>query len=166
MMLNTLSLLLLPVMALLFHLSSGTKITYSVQSYGAKPDGKTDSTKAFLNAWAAACASTKSVMIYVPQGRYLLASPAFWGQNCKNKDTTIKIDGTLVAPSNYQVIGNNGNWLKFERVNGLKISGGTFDGQGAALWACKNSGKTCLSGATVFFGIFLLKLRGNWKELI
>ncbi|KAK6774039.1 hypothetical protein RDI58_029278 [Solanum bulbocastanum] len=112
-----------------FHLSSGKTITYNVQSYGAKPDGKTDSTKAFLNAWAAACASTKSVMIYVPQGRYLLASAAFWGQICKNKDTTIKIDGTLVAPSDYKVIGNTGNWLKFERVNGLTISGGTFDGQ-------------------------------------
>ncbi|KAH0706462.1 hypothetical protein KY285_010966 [Solanum tuberosum] len=142
------SLLLLLVIMFFFHLSSGTKITYNVQSYGAKPDGKTDSTKAFLNAWAAACASTKSVMIYVPQGRYLLASAAFWGQNCKNKDTTIKIDGTLVAPSDYKVIGNTGNWLKFERVNGLTISGGTFDGQGAALWTCKTSGKSCPNGAT------------------
>lgn len=141
--------LLVLVIMYLFHLSSGMKITYNVQSYGAKPDGKTDSTKAFLNAWGAACASTKSVMIYVPQGRYLLANAAFWGQNCKNKDTTIKIDGTLVAPSNYNVIGNTGNWLKFERVNGLKISGGTFDGQGANLWTCKTSGKSCPNGATV-----------------
>ncbi|XP_015060877.2 polygalacturonase-like [Solanum pennellii] len=140
--------LLVLVIMYLFHLSSGTKITYNVQSYGAKPDGKTDSTKAFLNAWGAACASTKSVMIYVPQGRYLLANAAFWGQNCKNKDTIIKIDGTLVAPSNYNVIGNTGNWLKFERVNGLKISGGTFDGQGANLWTCKTSGKSCPNGAT------------------
>ncbi|PHT42257.1 Polygalacturonase [Capsicum baccatum] len=87
-------------------------------------------------------------MIYVPQGRYLIGSVAFWGQYCKNKATTIKIDGTLVAPSDYRVIGNTGNWIKFERVNGLKISGGTFDGQGAGLWACKISDKSCPPGAT------------------
>lgn len=141
--------LLQVIMMLFFHSSSGTKISYNVQSYGAKPDEKTDSTKAFMNAWAAACASTKPVMIYVPQGRYLIGSVAFWGQYCKNKATTIKIDGTLVAPSDYRVIGNTGNWIKFERVNGLKISGGTFDGQGAGLWACKTSDKSCPPGATV-----------------
>ncbi|CDP08138.1 unnamed protein product [Coffea canephora] len=38
-------------------------------------------------------------------------------------------------------------WL-FERVNGLSIYGGTLDGQGTGLWACKNSGKHCPQGAT------------------
>lgn len=135
----------------LFHPSSAARITYNVQKFGAKPDGKTDSTKAFLNAWAAACASTKPVIILVPQGRYLLGAASFWGQSCTAKAIRIQIYGTLVAPSDYRVIGNTGNWLKFERVSGLTIAGGTLDGKGAALWACKTSGKSCPSGATVKF---------------
>lgn len=135
----------------LFQHSSAAKITYDVQKFGAKPDGKTDSTKAFLNAWAAACASsTKHVTILVPQGRYLLGTASFLGQSCKAKAIRIQIYGTLLAPPDYRVIGFTGNWLKFERVSGLTIAGGTLDGQGAALWACKTSGKTsCPTGATV-----------------
>ncbi|KAK6796950.1 hypothetical protein RDI58_004651 [Solanum bulbocastanum] len=40
----------------------------------------------------------------------------------------IHIDGTLLAPSDYNVIGNDQNWIKFEKVNGVSIYGGTFDG--------------------------------------
>ncbi|CAL5414229.1 unnamed protein product [Camellia sinensis] len=54
----------------------------------------------------------------------------------------------LVAPSNYNVLGNAGNCLLFEGVNGVSIVGGVLDGQGASLWACKASGKTCPDGAT------------------
>ncbi|KAK7368308.1 hypothetical protein VNO80_10333 [Phaseolus coccineus] len=122
--------------------------TYNVVSFGAKSDGKTDSTKAFLNAWAKACASTNPSSVYVPQGRFLLRSATFGGQ-CHNKAITFIIDGTLVAPSDYRVIGNAGNWLHFQSVNGVSIRGGVLDGQGTALWSCKNSGKgNCPTGAT------------------
>ncbi|KAF9663099.1 hypothetical protein SADUNF_Sadunf17G0003300 [Salix dunnii] len=120
---------------------------YSVLSYGAKPDGKTDSTKAFAAAWSRACASTKPAMIYVPQGRFYLGQVRFQGP-CMNHAILLRIDGTLVAPSDYKVIGNAKNWLLFEHVNGVTVSGGTLDGQGAGLWSCKNSGKGCPSGAT------------------
>ncbi|XP_014633058.1 polygalacturonase [Glycine max] len=122
--------------------------TYNVVNFGAKSDGKTDSTKAFLNAWAKACASTNPASIYVPQGKFLLKSATFNGK-CNNKGISITIDGTLVAPSDYRVTENSGNWLEFERVNGVSIHGGALDGQGTALWDCKNSGKgNCPSGAT------------------
>ena len=134
---------------LFFFLSSASTITYNVRKFGAKPDGKTDSTKAFLSAWAAACASVKSATIYVPRGRYLLGAASFWGNKCKNNAIKIRIDGTLVAPSNYRTIGYAGNWLKFERVNGVTISGGTLDGQGSSLWNCKASKSNCPGGATV-----------------
>jgi len=125
--------------------------TYNVVNFGAKSDGKTDSTKAFLNAWAKACASTSSASVYVPQGRFLLRSATFSGQ-CHNQAITFTIDGTLVAPSDYRVIGNSGKWLQFEGVNGVSIRGGVLDGQGTALWNCKNSGKgNCPTGATVCF---------------
>lgn len=129
--------------------------TYNVQSYGAKSDGKSDCTKAFLSAWGAACSTTAPATIYVPPGRYLLRNAYFSGSLCKNNAITIRIDGTLVAPSDYNAIGNVGSWLKFERVTGVSIYGGTLDGQGTKLWACKNSGNNCPKGATVSF-IFIL----------
>ena len=125
--------------------------TFNVVSFGAKSDGRTDSTKAFLNAWAKACASTNPSSVYVPQGRFLLRSATFGGQ-CHNKAITFTIDGTLVAPSDYRVTENADKWLQFEGVNGVSIRGGVLDGQGTALWSCKNSGKgNCPTGATVRF---------------
>ncbi|KAM7464849.1 hypothetical protein LguiB_012411 [Lonicera macranthoides] len=118
---------------------------------GAKPDGKTDSTKAFLGAWAAACGSAKPSSIYVPPGRYLVQKMHLSGQ-CKNSAITVRIDGTLVAPSDFRVIGNAGNWILFEGVNGVTVIGGVLDGQGTGLWSCKSSGKGCPSGATISTG--------------
>ncbi|KAL9342849.1 hypothetical protein Peur_063280 [Populus x canadensis] len=120
---------------------------YSVLSYGAKPDGKTDSTKAFAAAWAQACASAQPATISVPKGSFSLGQVRFQGP-CKNRAILVRIDGTLVAPSDYKVIGNAKNWLIFEHINGVTVSGGTLDGQGAGLWSCKNSGKGCPRGAT------------------
>ncbi|CAA2995389.1 polygalacturonase-like [Olea europaea subsp. europaea] len=128
--------------------SLAANVNYNVQTLGAKPDGKTDSTKAFLSAWTSACASGQPATIYVPPGRFLLGTATFAGQSCKNLAITIHIDGTLVAPSNYNVIGNSGTWINFQRVTGVSVNGGTLDAQGANLWACKNSGKSCPTGAT------------------
>ncbi|XP_050368891.1 polygalacturonase-like [Argentina anserina] len=122
-------------------------VTFSVITLGAKPDGKTDSTKAFLSAWAKACASVNPPVIYVPEGRFLLRNVEFDGP-CKNSRISFRIAGTIVAPSDYRVIGNADNWLLFRHVNGVTISGGILDGQGTGLWACKDSGKSCPSGAT------------------
>nr|WAU86942.1 birch protein [Betula platyphylla] len=120
-------------------------VTYNVVSLGAKADGKTDSTQAFLAAWTKACASVSPATIYVPAGRFYLRQLAFNGP-CKNSAIIIRIDGTLVAPSDYNVLGNN--WVAFSHVNGVTLSGGILDGQGSGLWACKASGKSCPNGAT------------------
>lgn len=132
-----------------FNLSIAADSMYNVLNYGAKSDGKSDSSKAFLSAWTAACSSTSPATIFVPKGSYLLGNAYFYGQTCKSNAITIRIDGTLIAPSDYNVIGKSGSWIKFERVNGVSIVGGTLNGQGARLWACKNSGKGCPKGATV-----------------
>ncbi|OMO97707.1 Glycoside hydrolase, family 28 [Corchorus olitorius] len=122
--------------------------TYSVVDYGAKPFGNFDSTQAFVAAWTLACGSIKPATIYVPPGRFLLRNVVFRG-HCKNSAITFRIDGMLVAPSDYNVIGSAGNWLIFEHVNGVSIYGGVLDGQGAGLWSCKRSGgRGCPSGAT------------------
>ncbi|KAL2485335.1 Pectin lyase-like superfamily protein [Abeliophyllum distichum] len=122
-------------------------VTYNVLDSGAKGDGQTDSTAGFMKAWSAACGTTNPAIIYAPPGRYLLRNARFRGQ-CENKAIRIRIDGTLVAPSDYNVIGNAGNWLLVEGADGVSIEGGFLDGQGTGLWACKTSGKTCPIGAT------------------
>ncbi|XP_030536514.2 polygalacturonase-like [Rhodamnia argentea] len=128
-------------------LANAASIQYNVVSLGAKPDGKMDSSKAFQSAWASACGSTRAATIYVPQGRFLVRSASFNGP-CKNSAITVRIDGTLVAPSDYKVNGNAGNWIVLRHVTGVSVIGGTLDGQGTGLWACKLSGKSCPSGAT------------------
>lgn len=135
---------------LLLQYSSAAKVTYNVLKFGAKADGRSDSKNAVLKAWNLACASTNPAIIYVPTGRYMIASAVtFAGQTCKSKAITINIDGTLVAPSSYNAIGNSEVWIKFHRVNHVTISGGTLDAQGGPLWACKSSAKSCPKGATV-----------------
>ncbi|XP_007026504.2 PREDICTED: polygalacturonase [Theobroma cacao] len=140
-------LLFLALLFLFFNSSVAAAMKLNVISYGAKADGTTDSTKAFLAAWTQACASTVPASIYVPKGRFLLRNVDFRGQ-CNNAAISIRIDGTLVAPMDYRVIGNVDSWLSFENVDGVSIYGGKLDGKGTGLWACKNSGKSCPSGAT------------------
>ena len=145
---STHRLLFLALLFLFFNSSLAAVLKLNVISYGAKADGTTDSTKAFLAAWAQACGSTNPATIYVPKGRFLLRNVDFPGQ-CNNNAIVIRIDGTLVAPADYRVIGTANNWISFQNVDGVSIFGGILDGKGTGLWACKNSGKDCPSGATV-----------------
>ncbi|KAG5562487.1 hypothetical protein RHGRI_005272 [Rhododendron griersonianum] len=119
---------LTPLVVFLY-LSLATAKHWDVVSLGAKGDGQTDSTNPFLKAWAAACGSVQPATIYVPPGRYLLGQVKFYGSQCKNSHITIRINGTLVAPSDYRVLGNANNWLLFEQTlefsksNNILISG-------------------------------------------
>ncbi|KAI9195553.1 hypothetical protein LWI28_016003 [Acer negundo] len=127
---------------------SSAKTNYNVLSFGARGNGVTDSTQAFINAWAAACASTEPNTILVPKGRYLLGPVAFTG-GCKSSDITLQIDGTLVAPADFRVLGQAENWVSFDQVTGVSIIGGSLDAKGTALWVCKaQSGTNCPNGAT------------------
>ncbi|XP_044467062.1 polygalacturonase-like [Mangifera indica] len=135
------------LLILFFDSSISIPMTYNVVRLGAKPDGITDSSKAFLDAWTKACGLTEAATIYVPEGRFLLGKTEFEG-GCKNNNITIRIDGTLVAPADYNLIGDADYWLVFHLVDGVSISGGTLDGQGARLWTCKRTGKSCPMGGT------------------
>ncbi|CAN1156190.1 unnamed protein product [Linum perenne] len=111
---------------------------YNITTYGAIPDGKTDSTNAFIAAWNEVCRSFSPSTIYVPTGRFSIKNLALQGP-C-NSSIMFLIDGTLIAPSDYTVIGNMGTWIMFHAIDDVTISGGTLDGQGTGLWSCK-----CLS---------------------
>ena len=139
---------LLPLLVMVFASSLATAAQYNVRSFGAKPDGRTDSTNAFLAAWAQACSSISPSTIYAPPGRFYLRNVEFKGP-CKNNAIVVRIDGTLLAPTDYLVIGSAGNWISFQNVDGVTVSGGILDGHGSSLWDCKQSGKNCPSGATV-----------------
>ncbi|KAF5741551.1 polygalacturonase-like [Tripterygium wilfordii] len=143
-----------PCIALLFIVfvskpSFSAPITYNVLSYGAKPNGVKDSTQAFLDAWSDACGSNKSTVIYVPKGRYMVGSMVFKGV-CKSSDIAFRVDGTLVAPADYNVLGKAKSWLSFEGVSGVSILGGALDAGGSLLWACKLGPRSnnCPNGAT------------------
>ncbi|XP_027166785.1 polygalacturonase-like [Coffea eugenioides] len=140
------SLFTLTLLFLLFNQSLAIPGTYNILDLGAKPDGKTDSSKSLLSAWAAACGSPEPATIFVPKGRYLVKQAQFLGP-CRNRAISFRIDGTLVAPSDYKLIGNADFWLQFQWVDGVFIRGGILDGQGTDLWGCKASGRKCPSGA-------------------
>lgn len=120
---------------------------YNVVSFGAKSDGRTESTVSFLKAWASACNSATASTIYVPKGKFLIKGIVFKGP-CKNQ-ITFRIDGTIVAPSDYRALGKSNSWILFSKVNKVYVIGGTLDAKGASYWACKTSGKNCPVGAPV-----------------
>ncbi|KAA0063115.1 hypothetical protein IC582_019215 [Cucumis melo] len=120
--------------------------SYNVITFGAKPDGKTDSTQSFLKAWKSACSSLTRSTINVPKGRFLLTAITFRGP-CKNNNIIFLLNGTLVAPLDYNALGDSGYWILFTKVNGVSFIGGNIDGKGTAYWACKGSGKKCPPGA-------------------
>lgn len=129
-------------------LSQVSNANYNVVNYGAKPDGKTDSSKSFLSAWTFACKSLKAATVYVPKGTFLVGPIAFSGP-CKNK-IMFSIDGIIVAPTNYWKFGSSGFWILFYKVSGITVSGGALNGNGAEFWACRKDGKVCPPGARVW----------------
>ncbi|KAL5781040.1 hypothetical protein ACOSP7_006069 [Xanthoceras sorbifolium] len=129
----TSDLLIFALLLIIFFTSSSSAIlvTFNMADLGARPDEKIDSTQAFL-------------------GRFLLRNVVFNSKGCKNNNIVVRIDGTLVAPTNYNVIGKVKHWLSFEHVDGVSVLGGVLDSQGAGLWTCKRAGnKGCPNGATV-----------------
>ncbi|KAL3642144.1 hypothetical protein CASFOL_012959 [Castilleja foliolosa] len=127
-----------------FNYSFADQPSYNVQDYGAKPNGNSDCTQYFLDAWEAACKTKGRATVYVPKGRYLLSKTVFDGNGCNNEETTIRIDGTLIhTPTDY----SDENWLVFQEVTGVNILAGKIDAKGRYLWECKRSGKSCNQGA-------------------
>ncbi|XP_023531182.1 polygalacturonase-like [Cucurbita pepo subsp. pepo] len=144
-MANTIKTLLLIISSFYFFIQLSSAATYNVITYGAKPDGKTDSTRPFLKAWTLACSSSTPSTINVPKGRFLLNPTTFRGP-CKNK-ITFRLNGTLVAPLDYRALGSSGYWILFIKVNDVSFFGGNIDAKGASYWACRDSGKDCPPGA-------------------
>ncbi|OMO92658.1 Glycoside hydrolase, family 28 [Corchorus olitorius] len=105
--------------------------TLDVRNYGAKGDGRTDNTKAFLRAWSDACNLKGTSRVYIPRGVFMLGSVEFVGP-CKGPIVFL-MTGIIRAPAGPSL--NTQQWITFRYVNKLIVKGGgTLDGQGASAW--------------------------------
>lgn len=134
---------------LISSLSHPNPTTLNVLTYGAKPDGSTDSTKAFLAAWNVACTSANPTTIIVPKGRFLVGNLVFQGNTCKDAPISFRIAGSIIAPGDFRVLARSEQWIMFEHVTDVSIYGGVLDAQGTGLWKCKNEDGHCPAGAKV-----------------
>ena len=111
--------------------SAGGSGSSDISKLGAKGDGKTDSTKALNDAWAAACGKEGAQTLMIPKGDYLAGPLNFTGP-CKGS-VTIQLDGNLLGTTDLSQY--KGNWIEIEHVDNLVITGkGTLDGQGKQVW--------------------------------
>ncbi|XP_023751090.2 polygalacturonase [Lactuca sativa] len=128
-----------------FFQSSCDAASYNVVRFGARSNGRTDSSQAFQNAWKAACAASgSSNMVYIPRGTFMTKPVVFSGP-CRSR-ILFQNDGTIVAPPNYQDMGNSGFWILFTKLSRLTVQGGTIDARGTQFWACRRTGSRCPAG--------------------
>ncbi|KAK7278913.1 hypothetical protein RJT34_23952 [Clitoria ternatea] len=113
----------------------------NVNDYGAKGDGKSDDTQAFMKAWEVACSSGGAVLVVPGRQNYLLKPIKFSGP-CKS-EISVQIYGTIEASdkvSDYS--GDYPQWLMFDSVEKLSVKGGgTINGNGMIWWqnSCKKN---------------------------
>nr|VDC69538.1 unnamed protein product [Brassica rapa] len=146
--------------------SSRPPTTVSVSDFGAKGDGKTDDTQAFVNAWNKACSSIGAVNLLVPEGKtYFLKSIRLNGP-CKSI-ITVQIFGTLSASQKRSDYKDITKWITFDSVNSLSVDGGatgTVNGNGETWWqnSCKrNEAQPCTNAPTTLTFYNLKNLRVN-----
>ncbi|KAL5562311.1 hypothetical protein UlMin_032058 [Ulmus minor] len=112
---------------------------FNVKSFGAKADGQTDDSQAFMAAWKEACQSTGRIKLVIPKGTYLLGPVEFRGP-CQNASSIyVHMKGYLKASTDLFKYESGGGWIVFQWVDGLTLAGGgTFDGRGAQAWPYNN----------------------------
>ncbi|GER34919.1 pectin lyase-like superfamily protein [Striga asiatica] len=138
---------LFALVSLILSFSNGCEIDedniFNVIDYGATSDGYTDNSKAFLEAWDAACSSLiDSPRVYVPPDGTFLLNPVTFQGPCNALRISFVISGVLVAPDSPSLWDgmDASQWLGFTDINGLRLDGfGYIDGQGQSWWdqSCK-----------------------------
>ncbi|KAJ6759997.1 hypothetical protein OIU79_024956 [Salix purpurea] len=116
-----------------------SSLLFDVKRFGARADGRTDDSKAFIAAWKEACRATGKVKLLVPKGVYLIGPVKFAGP-CKNVSSlTVYMKGYLKATAKLSRYGSGTGWVEFGWLERLTLTGGgTFDGQGAKAWPYNN----------------------------
>ncbi|KAJ3683680.1 hypothetical protein LUZ60_013907 [Juncus effusus] len=113
---------------------------FDVTKYSASCDATADvNSKAFADAWQAACKCAGNTTFLVPEGTFQLGPVKFVGP-CTGATPKVQILGTLVAPSDVKAF-TDPAWIEFDSVHELVMEGsGVIDGQGQEAWGqdCKD----------------------------
>ncbi|KAF8708524.1 hypothetical protein HU200_029888 [Digitaria exilis] len=145
-----------PLLALLFlssALTASSQSVFSLDSYGARGDGRHDDTQALAKAWKAACASPRPAIVLVPGGRRYLLKLVRLSGPCKSS-VTLTVKGTLMASPNMADWSDKDmrHWIVFRSINKLTVNGGgAIDGNGEIWWkhSCKiNKAMPCKEAPT------------------
>ncbi|GJN35675.1 hypothetical protein PR202_gb24470 [Eleusine coracana subsp. coracana] len=109
---------------------------FDVRAYGAVGDGSTDDTRAFQEAWRAACDADSAVILVPSDGTFTITTTTFSGP-CK-PGLVFQVDGVLMPPDGpecWPPSDNRRQWLVFSNVDGLTLRGaGTIEGNGENWW--------------------------------
>ena len=126
---------------------------FVITKYGAKSDGKSDSSMSFQRAWRDACHSNGPATVLVPAGTFMTGEIIFTGP-CTAAPITFEIQGTMLGTHDVSMYSQN-QWISIERVNNVIVTGpGTLNGLGEATWKLKDKsfgGGIRLPDSLVFF---------------
>ncbi|KAL6620619.1 hypothetical protein ACP70R_035758 [Stipagrostis hirtigluma subsp. patula] len=128
--------LLLLAAAALLPGAAEARILLTLDDFGAVGDGVADDTKAFADAWNAACTAGDNVILNVPAGKTYQIWPVTLAGPCRD-EIKLLISGDIVAPESPDDwgSGDRSNWLHFQRVQDLTVTGGgIIDGRGQQWW--------------------------------
>ncbi|KAE8704952.1 pantothenate kinase 2-like [Hibiscus syriacus] len=108
---------------------------FNVLNFGAKGDGETDDTKAFQDAWEAACKVEASTVVVPSESVFLVGPISFSGPYCQ-ANIVFQLDGTIIAPTDSRPWGKGIlQWFEFSKLKGITIQGkGIIDGRGSGWW--------------------------------
>lgn len=114
---------------------------FNVLDYGAKADGKTDSSINFIRTFKMACNFNGDAMMVIPDGEFLIGPVMFSGPCFNPSPLIIQFNGNIKAQADLTRFGGAGgsDWINFQAIDGLILSGhGTLHGQGALAWKNNN----------------------------
>ncbi|KAL4335077.1 hypothetical protein GQ457_07G017210 [Hibiscus cannabinus] len=114
--------------------------TFDVLSFGAKGDGVSDDSKAFLAAWKAAC-KIPGATVEIPSEFNFLIKPITLQGPCM-PDLVLQINGAVLAPPKVGSWPKSSlfQWINFKWIHNFTIRGsGVVDGQGSQWWSPSGS---------------------------
>ncbi|GJZ39641.1 probable polygalacturonase [Tanacetum coccineum] len=152
-----LMILLLSLCCTSFCPNTANAAIFDVTTYGAKGDGITDDTQAFIHAWAGLCGDTtlNPTLVIPPDMTFLVTTVIFNGSSCISPTLNIKILGNITAPTTldgWKDCEAKQFWIYVTMVQGLTIDGpGQIDGQGSTWWRNEATTATCDRPSVVHF---------------
>ncbi|XP_022138171.1 exopolygalacturonase-like [Momordica charantia] len=116
------------------------EVVFNVLNYGAKADGKTDSSMNLIRTWVAACHSKGAARVVIPSGTFFINQVVFAGPCTCLSPIIVQIDAVLKGGTDLSEFVSD-EWILFEKINGLIVTGrGTLDGQGGSVWKYNDCG--------------------------